>query len=199
MYCVVGLGNIGESYSKTRHNAGFMAIDCLAEKLGLDLTIYDCAGELCSTVICGQEVILCKPQTSLNKSGECVKQLLEKFALPVENIIILYDDSALPVGEIRIRSSGSGGYHNGMRSIISCLEGNENFPRIRIGIGRPASEETLVSHVLGTPDREEELALGKAYANAADAVLLLITENIDSAQRKYNIKGKTRRNGKKDA
>lgn len=194
MYCVIGLGNLGEQRSKSRHNSGFQAVDRLAEKMGLAFDRNECEGISCHHFINGEEIIFCKPQTSLNESGVCVAAIAEKFKIPIEKIIILYDDMALPVGEIRVRAKGGPGTHNGMRSIISHLNGANNFPRVRIGIGRPAPGETAVSHVLGIPDEEEGQAMDKAYEKAADAVVLIITETVDSAQNKYNIKGKTRNN-----
>lgn len=192
MYCVVGLGNLGLSNSMTRHNIGFMAIDMFASELGISFDKYDCEGIVCNFNYNNENILLCKPQTSLNESGVCVKALADRYNLSSNNFIIIYDDKELPVGEIRIRSKGSGGYHNGIRSIIDWFGGNDSFYRIRIGIGKPKDNETLVSYVKCVPPEDEFSLLRQAFFNVKDSILLIVDGKLQVAQNKYNIKGKSR-------
>ncbi len=188
MYVIVGLGNPGIAYRSSRHNAGFMALDALARALGVAVNRRAHKGKLGEILYQGQKLLLCKPQTYMNLSGECVQELLAYYKILPEHLIVLYDDIDLPVGELRIRQSGSAGTHNGMRSIIACLGGEEGFPRVRIGVGKQALGRDLASHVLGKPPKEEQAALQEAYEQAADAALLIAAGQLSQAQGKYNKK-----------
>ena len=150
---VVGLGNPGKEYEDTLHNCGFSVMDKLSESLGKKLMKIECSALTCVTQIAGEKVILAKPLTYMNNSGEAVKSLLKRYDMKPQDLIVIYDDIDIPRYTVRVRLSGSAGTHNGMRSIVSCL-GTENFTRIRIGIGR--NEHNLADYVLshiGTEDR----------------------------------------------
>lgn len=188
MFVIVGLGNPDAKYRYTRHNCGFLALDFLAERLGITL------GKRLGKSLVGEgrkgaeRVVLAKPLTYMNNSGEAVVELINWYKIdPAEGLVVLCDDADLPAGEIRIRSNGGAGTHNGMRSII-FLTGTENFPRIRVGIGKPAPEWDLAAYVLSVfPDEEKEI-IRQGLENAADAAEILIKDGIFAAQQKYNVK-----------
>jgi len=186
MYLIAGLGNPGLSYRKTRHNAGFQALDALAEHLGVRVKTKGFSALYGEGRIGNERVILMKPQTYMNLSGDAVQSLLHFYKLEPERLIVLYDDIDLPIGSMRIRANGSAGSHNGMRSIISCV-GSENFPRIRIGVGKDESLQ-LRDYVLKRPSKAEQQMLEEVFENAADAAELIVSGSIDKAQMKYNKK-----------
>ena len=186
MYLIVGLGNPGLSYKKTRHNAGFQALDVLADDLGVRVKTKGFSALYGEGRIGNERVILCKPQTYMNLSGDAVQQLLHFYKLEPERLIVLYDDIELPLGSLRIRANGSAGSHNGMRSIITCVH-SENFARIRIGMGKDESL-MLRDYVLKRPSKEEQKTLDEVYLHAADAAKLIVSGNIGEAQTKYNKK-----------
>ncbi|MDL2259248.1 aminoacyl-tRNA hydrolase [Eubacteriales bacterium OttesenSCG-928-K08] len=190
MHLVVGLGNPGIAYRKSRHNAGFMALDQIADEAGISVNKRAHKALIGEGRFGGQRVLLAKPQTYMNLSGEAVQALLHYYKLPVEKLIVLYDDIDLPVGGLRIRANGSAGTHNGMRSIIANLGGDQNFARVRIGVGKQLLGRDLASHVLSKPSADERMLLEDAYKNAADAVRLLLEGDIMGAQAKYNSKKK---------
>ncbi|HWR24357.1 MAG TPA: aminoacyl-tRNA hydrolase [Feifaniaceae bacterium] len=186
MYLIAGLGNPGIAYRNSRHNAGFLALDTLSQKLGIPFS-KRAHRALIGEGYCGAEkLLLCKPETYMNLSGEAVQSVLSYYKLPPERLIVLYDDIDLPVGDIRIRASGSAGTHNGMRSIIACLGGEEGFPRVRIGIGRQKDGRDLAAFVLGKPPREERELLEDSYKNAAEAALLIVEGKLGEAQAMFN-------------
>lgn len=190
MYLIVGLGNPGIAYRSSRHNAGFRALDALAEELHIRVN-RRARRALCGEGFYrGEKLVLCKPQTYMNLSGEAVAGLVSYYKLPPERLVVLYDDIDLPVGTLRIRASGSAGTHNGMRSIIACLRGEEGFPRVRIGVGRQQLGRDLAGHVLGKPSKEEQKLLDEAYRDAADAVKMIVSGELSEAQARYNKKGR---------
>lgn len=186
MYLIVGLGNPGLSYKKTRHNVGFLCIDHLAKLHGIRVRTKGFCAEYGEGVLCGERVMLVKPQTYMNNSGDCVQQLLHYYKVTPERLIVLYDDIDLPTGHLRIRANGSGGTHNGMRSITNCIH-SEKFPRVRIGIGK--DEQLLLrDYVLKKPSKDDSKLLEQAYSDAADAVALIVAGKLSEAQAKYNKK-----------
>lgn len=188
MYLIVGLGNPGIAYRNSRHNAGFQALDALMERIGAPAPRRAHKGKVSELFFEGEKLILCKPETYMNLSGECVEELMAYYKLPPERLVVLYDDIDLPVGELRIRASGSAGTHNGMRSIIARLGGEEGFPRVRIGVGKQALGRSLAAHVLEKPPKEERELLTEAFEKAADAALLIAKGQLSEAQAKYNKK-----------
>lgn len=185
MYIIIGLGNPGRDYAKTRHNVGFMTLDALAGGEGIAFnksgfkTVYG-EGRLGS-----EKVILAKPETFMNNSGFAVVQLVNWFKLPTNRLIVIYDDIDLPCGAMRIRENGSAGTHNGMRSIISQL-GSDDFIRIRVGIGKPKGD--LINFVLGVPCEDEAKLLNRAFSDAAEAIKLIVGGRLSEAQSKFNYK-----------
>ena len=187
MFLIVGLGNPGLSYKKTRHNAGFSALDVLAEQIGVRLRTKGFSALYGEGRIGNERVILCKPQTYMNLSGDAVQQLLHFYKLDPEKLIVLYDDIDLPIGSLRIRANGSAGTHNGMRNIIKEI-GTENFPRLRIGF-KPEGEcrIPLIDLVLSGIKQEDEQVFNSALNKGADACLDFINgEKISSLISKYN-------------
>ena len=185
MFVIAGLGNPGLLYQRTRHNAGFQALDTIADELHIKVTKRGFSGIYGEGVYGGERVVLVKPTTYMNLSGDCIQALLHFYKCPVERLIVLYDDIDLPVGALRIREKGSAGTHNGMRSIIACV-GSENFPRIRIGVGDRAGDKDLKDHVLGKPGKEEQKLLESAFCDAAGAAKLILEGNLQEAQARYN-------------
>lgn len=185
-YIIVGLGNPGAKYEMTRHNAGFLAIDLLAIEEGFDVKRLKHHALVAETTISGKKCLVMKPQTMMNNSGEAVGEASKFYKIPPERIIVLYDDISLDVGKTRIRRKGSAGGHNGIKSIIAHL-GSEDFPRVKIGVGKkPNPEYDLVSWVLGRFPKELEGDLKSALENTANAVRLLVNDNIDEAMNRYN-------------
>lgn len=178
---IVGLGNPGATYANTRHNVGFMVMDALAREWG-SVWKPDKArkGELAS----GPGVLLVKPQTFMNDSGFCVGPLMRYFKFTPEQVLVVYDDTALPVGALRLRAGGSDGGHNGMKSLIAHL-GSDHFPRLRVGIGSHGVK-TLVGHVLGSFSPEEKPLIDAGVKNAVAAVRLLMTNGFQAAANQYN-------------
>ena len=186
MFLIVGLGNPGLSYKKTRHNAGFQALDVLADRLGVRVKTKGFSALYGEGRIGSERVILMKPQTYMNLSGDAVQALMHFYKLAPENLIVLYDDIDLPTGSMRIRANGSAGSHNGMRSVIACV-GSEQFARIRIGVGKDESL-LLRDYVLKRPSKDEQAVLSEVFAHAADAAELIVQGRINDAQTKYNKK-----------
>lgn len=189
VYLVIGLGNPGIAYRSSRHNAGFCALDMLAEMLNIRINKRAHRALIGEGSYAGEKLLLVKPQTYMNLSGEAVQSLMHYYKIPLDHLIVLYDDIELPVGILRIRASGSAGTHNGMRSILACL-GEECFPRVRIGVGRQELGRDLAKHVLGKPGKEEQALLNTAYEEAASAVQLILRGLLPEAQSKYNKKPK---------
>ncbi len=190
MYVIAGLGNPGRQYEQTHHNMGFITIDYLAEKLGISVNKIKFKALTAETVYNGQKLILLKPQTYMNLSGESIREIVQFYKLPPENLVVIYDDIDLDAGKIRIRAKGSAGTHNGMRNIVFQLQTDE-FPRIRIGIRGGMSEKMqLRDFVTGGFTKEEVPLLEDAVSRAADAVLCFVTDGINTCMNKYNVRDK---------
>jgi len=185
MYLIVGLGNPESDYDKTRHNMGFHVINKLAQKYDLKITKKKFSSEYENAIIEGEKIILVKPQTYMNLSGEAVIQFVNFYKIPLDKIIIIYDDFDTEPGKIRIRKSGSGGSHNGMNSVIDNLN-SENFARIRVGIGKPKGNVNMIEYVIGAVTEAEREELEKGVDKAKDAIIELLKNGIDSAMNKYN-------------
>ena len=185
-WLIVGLGNPGREYERTRHNAGFRAVDLLAEKLGCRIDKLKFQGLYCQTTYNGQKVFLLKPQTYMNLSGRSVLQLSAYFNIPPQRIIVMFDDISLAPGRLRIRADGSAGGHNGIKSIIQEV-GSQAFPRVKIGVGaKPNPEYDLADWVLSTFSSLEEKALAVALSNAADSALAIIDHGVPEAANRFN-------------
>ena len=185
-WLIVGLGNPGREYEKSRHNCGFRAVDVLAEKLGCKIDKLKYQGLYCQTNYGGKKLFLLKPQTFMNLSGRSVLQLSAYFNIPPQRIIVLFDDISLPPGRLRIRADGSAGGHNGIKSIIQEV-GSQEFPRVKIGVGGKAHpEQDLADHVLSGFSAQEEKALAVSLKNAADAALAIIDRGVPEAANRYN-------------
>ncbi|MGN0828462.1 MAG: aminoacyl-tRNA hydrolase [Akkermansia sp.] len=180
---IVGLGNPGREYAETRHNVGFMVLARLADRLGAAWKADKARkGELAAA----PGVLLVRPQTFMNLSGECVGPLMRYYKYEPEQVLVIYDDIAFPTGSLKLRTSGSAGGHNGVKSLIAHL-GSERFPRIRVGIGLPG-QKNMVGHVLGRISPEERPAFEDALNRAVDAALDALREGFDAAANRYNTK-----------
>lgn len=185
MKLIVGLGNPGGDYAKTRHNIGFEVLDVIAKRHSVKILKRMGKALIARTAIAGQPVTLMKPQTFMNLSGEAVANFARREKVAPEEILVVYDDMALPLGRIRIRPGGSAGGHNGMKSIIGHLGSNE-FPRVRIGIG--SAYRDAVDHVLSRFRRGEKETVHNAIMQAADAVAMIAADGIEAAMNLYNRK-----------
>ena len=183
MYLIVGLGNPGKEYDGTRHNIGFEAINYIANKYNIELNRIKFKGVFGEGFINNEKIILLKPTTYMNLSGESIREVINFYKIHTVNIIVLYDDISLDVGRMRIREKGSAGGHNGIKSIISNL-GTDVFPRIKIGVG--GAKGSLVSHVLGRFSQEELTVLTKTISATEEAVEMMIIKSIKDAMNKYN-------------
>lgn len=185
-YIVVGLGNPGKQYENTRHNAGFIALDKLADKYNCNVSKMKYKALIGDCTIAGKRTLLMKPQTFMNLSGEAVVQAMSFYKIPPENVIVLFDDISLDVGRMRIRRKGSDGGQKGMRSIIE-LSGSNLFPRVKIGIGeKPNPNWQLADWVLSRFTITEREALDKVTDNVCGAVEYIIAGNIDKAMADFN-------------
>ena len=185
-YLIVGLGNPGSEYEATRHNAGFIVVDMLAEKLGCGLTKLKFKSLYGTADIGGKKCLILKPQTFMNNSGEAVRDAAAFYKIPAENIIVVSDDISLDVGRLRIRRKGSDGGHNGLKSIIYLLN-NDNFARIKVGVGKkPHPDYDLAAWVLSRFQNDEVDDLKKAAENACDAIKLMVEGKTDMAMNKFN-------------
>ena len=183
---IVGLGNPGAKYNTTRHNVGFCAIDHIAKKLGAEPDKLKFQGLYCRTKMAGREVILLKPQTFMNDSGKSVSQFASFFKIDPENIIVIFDDVLLDVGKLRIRRKGSHGGHNGIRSIVACL-GSEDFPRIKIGVGKkPHPDYDLADWVLSPLPLKDRETVSNNMDKVYDAVCDILDGDFEKAMGKYN-------------
>lgn len=188
MYLIVGLGNPGKQYEHTRHNVGFDIVEALARRQGVRIDRSKENALVGECFIAGKRVMICEPQTYMNLSGQAVAGLVNYFKIPVENVLVCYDDTDIPQGNIRIRKNGSAGTHNGMRSIVQCL-GRDDFPRLRVGIGTRREGYDLADWVLGHYITEEEKATADAaFKLAAEAIEDYIANGVESAMCKYNTK-----------
>ena len=186
MYLIVGLGNPGSKYARTRHNVGFDVVEILADKLNTRLTKLKCKALLAETKIGEERVVLAQPQTFMNLSGESVVELMNWYKVPVENLIVCYDDIDIDLGALRVRAKGSAGTHNGMRSIIGLL-GRQDFPRLRVGVGKKPEGWELANWVLSHYQTEEDRKTQfDAFLLAADTVIDWVKNGVESAMRTAN-------------
>ncbi len=185
MYLIAGLGNPGTDYAATRHNIGFDMITYLSDRYNIPLRSRENKAIVGKGMIGGQKVMLAQPQTFMNLSGESVRALLDYYKLDIDELIIIYDDISLPVGQIRVRPKGSAGGHNGIKNIIQHLR-TEEFARIKIGVGAKPEGGDLVKHVLGRFSREEDGMIRDVFALAEEAVLAILNEDVASAMNRVN-------------
>ncbi|MEG0829795.1 MAG: aminoacyl-tRNA hydrolase [Anaerovoracaceae bacterium] len=197
MYIIVGLGNPGKKYENTRHNIGFIAVDQLAEKNNINITKIKHKALVGEGRISGQKVLLVKPQTYMNLSGNSVREVMEYYKVDVENLIVIYDDIDLDAGVLRIRKKGSAGTHNGMKSVIYDLK-SDRFPRIRIGIGSSGNMD-LANYVIGGFTKGEKTLLEDVVTNGVLAAESIIKDGIEKAMNAYNIKSKPAGEGENDS
>ena len=191
MYIIAGLGNPGSKYENTRHNMGFKAIDAMASEFGIDVNRVKFKGLIGEGRIGSEKVILLKPQTYMNLSGQSVREIMNFYKIPEENLIVIYDDFDLPIGSIRVRKSGGPGTHNGMKSVVQEL-GSLKFPRVRVGIG--SSDGSTIQFVIGKVGKDEQQILNEAAETAASAAADIIRIGIENAMNIHN----TRKSEKKD-
>lgn len=191
MYIIAGLGNPGSKYENTRHNMGFKVIDAMASEFGIDVNRAKFKGLIGEGRIGTEKVILLKPQTYMNLSGQSVREIMNFYKIPEENLIVIYDDFDLPIGSIRVRKSGGPGTHNGMKSVVQEL-GSRKFPRVRVGIG--SSDGSTIQFVVGKVGKDEQQILNEAAEAAASAAADIIRIGIENAMNIHN----TRKSEKKD-
>ena len=185
MRIIVGLGNPGEEYKKTRHNLGFITIDKLSEMLKIDINKERMKGFIGTGKYNGEKIVLVKPKTYMNLSGDCVSKVLSYYKATPQDLIVIYDDIDIDVGEIRVKPNGSSGTHNGMRDIISKI-GSQDFTRVRIGSGKPIKGRDLADYVLSKINKDEEKELDISTTNGAKAVMEILENGISSSMNKYN-------------
>ena len=185
MYLIVGLGNPENEYAHTRHNMGFDTINQIAKNNNIQITKNTFKGLCESTIIQNQKVILLKPQTYMNLSGESVKEVAEFYNLKPEEIIVIYDDIDIEKGHIKIRKKGGAGSHNGMKSVVEELQSTD-FARIRVGIGQPEFKSDMINYVIGKVSQEEQEILQQGVEKAAKAVEEILKNGIDIAMNKFN-------------
>ena len=185
-YLVVGLGNPGSKYWNTRHNVGFAALDALAEKLHAKVDRVKFQALTGQATLDGHKIILLKPTTYMNLSGQAVQAAAKFYKIPPQRIIVMFDDVSLEPGRLRIRKNGSAGGHNGIKSIISCL-GSQEFPRVKIGVGaKPHPDYDLADWVLSVFPQDQRKAMDEVYARAAEAAVTLITKGPEEAANRFN-------------
>lgn len=185
MYIIVGLGNPGKEYEATRHNAGFMVIDRLADKYNIDVSEGKHKGLLGKGMIEGNKVILVKPLTYMNNSGECVRAVMDYYKAQIDDVIVIFDDISLEPGKLRLRPKGSAGGHNGIKSIIAHL-GSDQFKRIKFGVGDKPKGWDLADWVLGRFKDEDAVDIKNGIDKACEAVACILNEGIESGMNRYN-------------
>lgn len=185
-WMIVGLGNPGSQYEKTRHNAGFLALERLEKQLNAPAEKLRHKALCTQVTYAGQKLLLVKPQTFMNASGLAVRQAADFYKIPPERIVVIFDDISLAVGRLRVRPSGSAGGHNGIKSIISSL-GSDQFPRVKVGVGaKPHPDYDLADWVLSVIPKQEQPAFQSALDHAADAALYLVEHGVEKAEAKFN-------------
>ena len=187
MYLIVGLGNPGNQYNGTRHNAGFAVLDALAEKHRISVDTKKHKGLVGKGMIGAEKVILLKPQTFMNLSGESVREAMDFYKIDPEDILIVYDDISLKPGQLRLRGKGSAGGHNGIKNIILHMKTQE-FPRVKVGVGEKPPRMDLVDHVLGHFQGEEKKAFETAIPEAVQAIEVFLADGMDVAMNRFNAK-----------
>ena len=186
-WLVVGLGNPGEKYAKTRHNMGFLTLDLLAEREKIRIDRLKFKAVTAQATFGGARCLLMKPQTFMNLSGEAVREAAQFYKIPPEKVLVIYDDVSIPVGKIRVRPSGSAGGHNGIKNIIAHL-GTDQFPRVKVGVGAPGQEGDMIDWVIGNPSQAERKILQDSFERAIGAAECIIREdgNCQKAMNLYN-------------
>ena len=185
MYLIVGLGNPEEEYSKTRHNMGFNTVNKISQQYNIDVKQRKFQALYGSGIIENEKVLLLKPQTYMNLSGNSVKEVVDFYKINNDKILVIYDDMDIEPGKIKIRKKGSAGGHNGMKSVISEID-TQNFPRIRIGIGKPENKGQLIEYVIGKMPQTDKDILEKATILGKEAILEIIKNGVDIAMNKFN-------------
>ena len=185
-WLIVGLGNPGANYERTRHNAGFRVMELLARKLNVSVNRVRFRAKTARAEVEGHSALLLLPQTYMNASGLAVAEAASFYKIPRELVLVISDDVDLPVGKIRVRREGSAGGHNGLKSVISAL-GGQDFPRVKLGVGaKPNPEYELADWVLGKLSAQEEKVFSEALEHAVEAVLAVLRDGTDSAMAKFN-------------
>lgn len=185
MYLIVGLGNPEEEYSNTRHNMGFDTINKISKEYNIEINKNKFKGIYGTGMIENEKVILLKPQTYMNLSGESIIEAIKFYKIDINKIIVIYDDIDVKPGKIKIRKKGGSGSHNGMKSVINCL-GSQEFSRIRVGIGMPEHKNDMINYVIGKVPNEEFEKLDEGTKIAKEAVVEIIKNGIDIAMNKFN-------------
>ena len=185
-WLLVGLGNPGSKYESTRHNMGFLAVDGLARRKGFRFNKLRFRAWTAEWMVNGEKVLVMKPQTYMNLSGESVGEAARFYKIPADHVVVISDDISLPVGKLRIRTGGSAGGHNGLKNIIAHL-GTDQFPRIKVGVGMPEHpDHEMIDWVIGKPKGDEAKLLRQTLDRAANAALCLMAEGPDKAMNKFN-------------
>jgi peptidyl-tRNA hydrolase, PTH1 family len=187
MILIAGLGNPGKEYSSSRHNIGFKVIDEISKRLGISLKKKSFRSHFAEALLDGTKLILLKPQTYMNLSGDAVSDVVEFFKILPKELIVVYDEIDLPFGNIKIKTGGGSAGHKGIQSIINCL-GHCGFVRVRVGIGKPIQKSKIIGHVLSEFEEEEKKIMEDMVVRAADAVLEIILRGLESAMNKFNRK-----------
>lgn len=182
---IIGLGNPGPKYAETRHNVGFWCIDLLAKQHRIKLERKHKTSIIGEGTVDGQRVVLVKPRTFVNRSGQAVEYLMARYSVPLNRVLVIYDDINLPVGKLRLRPEGSAGGHNGIRSVIDSTH-SQDFPRMRIGVGKPPAGSDQIGYVIGEMSPQERDATNEALERVAQAVSSLLTESINVTMNKFN-------------
>lgn len=185
MYIIVGLGNPEEDYAKTRHNMGFNTINKLAEQYNIEVKQKKFKALYGTGMIENKKVILLKPQTFMNNSGESIKEIIDFYKAKPEELIVIYDDIDLDAGIVKIRKKGGAGTHNGMKSVVHCIQ-SEDFIRVRVGIGNPEHKGDLINYVIGAIPEEEVKILDEATTKAKEGVIEILKNGVDNAMNKIN-------------
>jgi len=184
-YLIAGLGNPGPRYANTRHNLGFLAADALADSLGAAFRKKNGFSLLAEATCAGNELVIAKPQLFMNRSGEAIGQLVRYLNIEPERLLVVVDDADLPLGRLRLRKQGSAGGHNGLKSVIDHL-GSREFPRLRLGMGRPADAEGMINHVLSDFSREERVIVKEIVQRAVETIHCFLQYGIDQAMNSCN-------------
>ena len=184
-WLVVGLGNPGARYESTRHNMGFLALDGLADREGFRFNKLRFRAWTAQWKVGDQQVLVMKPQTYMNLSGEAVREAVQFYKIPADHVLVIYDDVSLPVGKLRVRPTGSAGGHNGIKNIIAHL-GTQDFPRIKIGTGAPGEGGDMIDWVIGVPSQAERKVLVESFRRAIDAAECIIEHGCQKAMNDFN-------------
>jgi len=189
MYIIAGLGNPTAKYEGTRHNVGFAVIDRLAEKYNISVDTKKFKGVVGKGMIGSEKVVLVKPSTYMNLSGECIREVMDFYKEEIDHLLVVYDDVSLAPGQLRIRGKGSAGGHNGMKNIILHC-GSQDFPRVRVGIGEKHPKQDLADYVLGHFTGDDKALMEEAYDQAVKAIAVLLDKGLNDAMNQFNASGK---------